>query len=177
MPLPLIVSLIKDSIDISVVSGGNSANYNWFSSTKEVDRINQLRLGESILLGKNPVDRSDIKGLHTCAFRLFGEVIESKLKPSMPFGELCENSYGEIKQHSDKGLQKRIIVALGRQDVDTSDLSCKKGLNIIGSSSDHIIIEDLESKYDVGDEVTFTLSYSGLVSSMSSSYITKYYIE
>lgn len=164
------------SIDIPIVSGGNSANYNWFSLAKDIDRINQLRLGESILLGKNPVDRSTIEGLHTCAFQLFGEIIESKLKPSMPFGNLCENAYGETKKYSDQGSQKRLIVALGRQDVDTSGLSCGVGLNIIGSSSDHIVIEDVNSHYSVGDEVTFNLSYSALVSAMSSPYISKHYI-
>ena len=38
-----------------VVSAGNSANLEWLRSTEHVGRINNLRLGESILLGRDPL--------------------------------------------------------------------------------------------------------------------------
>ena len=166
----------KFSIKIPVVSGGNSANYNWFVSSDGVGRINQLRVGESILLGTNPVDRSAIEGLHTQAFCLFGEVIEARVKGSLSSQNISQNAFGEVNLLVDRGLQKRIVVALGRQDVEVQGLICEKGLNIVGASSDHIVIEDCSGGYRTGDEVMFNLSYSGLISAMSSSYIKKVYI-
>ena len=68
-------------IDLKIISGGNSANYDWFKSSQNVGRINNLRVGESILLGCETVGRKAIPGLHTGAFQLIAEVIESKKKP------------------------------------------------------------------------------------------------
>jgi predicted amino acid racemase len=39
------------NMELEFVSGGNSANYDWFMSTNEMGRINNMRLGESIYLG------------------------------------------------------------------------------------------------------------------------------
>ncbi len=43
--LSLIVKDIREKFNLTleVVSGGNSANYNWFISTKDVREINNLR--------------------------------------------------------------------------------------------------------------------------------------
>ena len=76
----------KFGISLDFVSGGNSANYDWFMSTKNVGRINNLRIGESIFLGRETLHRKPIPGLFTDAFTLVAEVIESKLKPSLPYG-------------------------------------------------------------------------------------------
>ena len=46
----------------------------------DVGRVNDLRLGEAILLGREPLDRQPIDGLHTDAFTLVAEVIESKVE-------------------------------------------------------------------------------------------------
>ncbi|TET92788.1 MAG: alanine/ornithine racemase family PLP-dependent enzyme, partial [Desulfobacteraceae bacterium] len=45
------------NLTLEFVSGGNSANYNWFISTEDVGRINNLRLGESIYLGRETLYR------------------------------------------------------------------------------------------------------------------------
>ncbi len=66
------------SIKLAIISGGNSANYEWYESVKTVGRINNLRLGESILLGRETINRNAIADLYTNAFQLVAEVIESK---------------------------------------------------------------------------------------------------
>ena len=48
-------------------------------STKDVGRINNLRIGESVFLGREPLNREQIPGLFTDAFTLVAEVIELKL--------------------------------------------------------------------------------------------------
>ncbi len=93
----------KYELKLKYVSGGNSANYNWYISTKHIGRINNLRLGESILLGRETLYRKPIPGLFTDAFTLQAEVIESKIKPSLPYGNVCQDAFGNIPEFQDSG--------------------------------------------------------------------------
>ena len=101
-------------IDLKIVSGGNLANYEWYNCAQNVDRINNLRLGESILLGCETVHRKAISGLHTNAFRLVAEVIESKNKPSLPFGEICQDAFGNVPQFQDRGVRSKSYCCFGK---------------------------------------------------------------
>ncbi|MGB3494413.1 MAG: alanine/ornithine racemase family PLP-dependent enzyme [Elainellaceae cyanobacterium] len=163
-------------IHLEIVSGGNSANYEWYEAAQKVGRINNLRLGESILLGDETVNRKAIPGLHTNAFKLIAEVIESKEKPSLPFGEICQNAFGNVPTFVDRGIRRRVIIALGRQDVLVSGLKPNKELEILGSSSDHVVLDSHHWDCRVGSEVKFSLDYGGLLSAMTSPFIAKQFI-
>jgi ornithine racemase len=160
-------------IHLGIISGGNSANYEWYEAAQGVGRINNLRLGESILLGCETVSRKIIPGLHTQAFQLFAEVIESKSKPSLPFGEICQDAFGNVPVFQDRGTHQRAIVALGRQDILVSGLKSNSSLEILGSSSDHTIIASQNPNLQVGDEVRFNLDYGSLLTAMTSPFIKK----
>lgn len=163
-------------MNLDIISGGNSANYEWYQSTQDVGRVNNLRLGESILLGRETVGRKAVLGLHTRAFKLVAEVIESKQKPSLPFGEICQDAFGNVPRFQDRGLLQRVIIALGRQDILISGLKSDQDLEILGSSSDHIILNGKNHPLRVGDEVNFNLDYGGLLSAMTSPFIKKQFV-
>ncbi len=160
-------------LDLDIISGGNSANYEWSHSSKTIGRINNLRIGESILLGCETLHRQRILGLHNNAFQLVAEVIESKLKPSLPYGESCQDSFGNVPSYEDRGIRPRVIIALGRQDVLATGLKSNNNLEILGSSSDHMILDGENHRLQVGDEVNFTLDYGGLLAAMTSPFIRK----
>lgn len=160
-------------IDLKIISGGNSANYEWFKSSQNVGRINNLRVGESILLGRETVGRKAIPGLHNCAFQLIAEIIESKKKPSLPFGELCQDAFGNVPNFVDRGVRQRVIIALGEQDTPFSGLKSNDNLRIIGSSSDHIILDGENHNLEVGDEIKFSLDYNGLLAAMTSPFVAR----
>lgn len=164
-------------IDLEIISGGNSANHEWYKSTQKVERINNLRLGESILLGCETINRKAIPGLHTSAFKLIAEVIESKEKPSLPFGEIGQNAFGTVPVFLDRGIRRRVIIALGRQDILISSLRPNNALEILGSSSDHVVLDSNNYDCKVGSEVKFNLDYGGLLSVMTSPFIAKQFIE
>ena len=105
----------KFKLKLEFVSGENSANYDWFMSTKDVGRINNLRLGESIFLGCVTLERKTITGMFTDAFTLIAEVIESKIKPSLPYGDVYQDAFGNIPKFSDLGLMKRAMLGVGLQ--------------------------------------------------------------
>jgi ornithine racemase len=166
-------------IDLEVISGGNSANYDWYDAATDradIGRINNLRVGESILLGCEAINRKAIPGLHTTAFKLIAEVIESKDKPSLPFGEICQNAFGGIPVFIDRGIRRRVIVALGRQDVLVSSLSTNSDWEILGASSDHVVIDSNNHAVLVGSEVRFGLDYGGLLAAMTSPFVQKHFV-
>ncbi|OMH39290.1 alanine/ornithine racemase family PLP-dependent enzyme [Motiliproteus sp. MSK22-1] len=160
-------------ISLEIVSGGNSANLNWGFSGADTGRINNLRLGESILLGCEPLHRQPIEGLYTDAITLVAEVIESKVKPSQPWGEIGQNAFGEKVPMVDRGNIAQAILAIGRQDVDPDGLESHLGIDIIGASSDHLIMDCGDHFLPVGAEVRFQLNYSAMVRAMTSPFVTK----
>ena len=165
----------KFGLTLEFVSGGNSANYDWFISTKNVGKINNLRLGESIFLGCETLERKTIDGLFTDVFTLIAEVIESKTKPSMPYGDIGQDAFGNIPKFPGLGLMRRAILGVGLQDVLVSGLTPLSNIDILGASSDHIIINAKQSEIKVGDTIKFNLNYGALLSAMTSPYIIKIY--
>lgn len=165
----------KFNVELEFVSGGNSANYDWLMSTKDTGRINNLRLGESIYLGCETIHRKPIPGLFTDAFQLVAEVIESKVKPSKPYGEICQDAFGNVPEFRDRGERRRIILNVGLQDVPVAGLRPCSDITILGASSDHVIIDANKLDVKVGDEVKFNLNYGALLSSMTSPYVLKSY--
>ena len=163
----------KYELQLEYVSGGNSANYNWYMSTKNIGRINNLRLGESILLGCETLHRKPIPGLFTDAFTLQTEVIESKIKPSLPYGNVCQDAFGNIPEFQDSGEIRRAILGIGLQDVAVSGLTPRMDIQVLGASSDHIIIDAKKMELIVGQIVEFDLNYAALLSAMTSSYVNK----
>ena len=174
-----LVDLLKKEFhfDLEIISGGNSANFEWFKSSQDVGRVNNFRLGESILLGCETVGRKVIPGLHTGAFQLIAEVIESKRKASVPLGEICQDAFGNVPGFLDRGDHQRVIIALGRQDVQVSNLKSNNKLKMIGSSSDHIILDGENHNLEVGDEIRFSLDYSGLLATMTSPFVIKQFTD
>jgi len=173
------LSALADSIEaelglrLEIVSGGNSANLGWALGGADIRRINQLRLGESILLGRDPLDRGAIDGLHTNAFTLVGEVIEAKDKPSAPRGTSARTAFGPRAPRLDRGTIAQVIVALGEQDTDPAGLEPPAGLTVLGASSDHLVLDAGGHRLVAGDEISFGLDYSALVRAMTSPFVSR----
>ncbi len=173
------LSALADALDarfgtvLEIVSGGNSANLRWALSGADTGRINDLRLGESILLGRETLQRQPIDGLYNDAVTLVAEVIEAKVKPSLPWGEIAQTAFGEEPPAVDRGPISQAILAIGRQDVDPDGLDGPTGIQVVGASSDHLIVDSGSLALSVGAEVTFQLNYSALVRAMTSPFVTK----
>jgi len=160
-------------IHLDIVSGGNSANIDWAFNCTDPGRINNLRLGESILLGCETLHRRPLEGLYSDAITLFVEVIESKMKPSRPWGTITQNAFGETPLARDGGYIAQAILAIGRQDIDSHGLIPVPGIVILDASSDHLIVQSDGSKLTVGTELPFQLNYSALTRAMTSPFVTK----
>lgn len=159
-------------VPLPVVSGGNSANLSWVLGGGAVGRINQLRLGEALLLGCEPLERRPIDGLRTDAFALVAEVVESKVKPSQPWGGLAQTAFGERPVVGGVGNVIQTIVALGRQDVDPAGLVPPDGTTIVASSSDHLVLES-DRVLRPGSELVFQPGYAALLRAMTSPFVAR----
>lgn len=161
-------------IALPVVSGGNSANLPWLLAPgSDVGRITDLRLGESILLGREPLHRTPIEGLHLDAFTLVGEVIEAGPKPSLGWGTVAQAAFGATTASPDRGTTTRVLVALGRQDVDPDGLVPPAGFTVLGASSDHLVLDAGVAAVAVGTELRFGLDYSALLRAATSPFVER----
>ncbi|GMQ64377.1 ornithine racemase Orr [Vallitalea maricola] len=169
----------KYKLNLKVVSGGNSSSLHLIEAGDMPKGINQLRLGESIVLGRETAYGNTIEDTYQDAMTLQCEIIELQDKPSVPIGTIGMDAFGNVPSFNDKGIRKRAICAIGRQDVDPTDiLPGDKNIEIIGSSSDHLILDvtDSNENYTVGSILRFSLKYGSVLSLFTSEYVKKIYV-
>lgn len=164
-------------ITLDIISGGNSSSIDIMTNGDMPSEINNLRLGESLVLGRETAYGDFVDGTYDDVFVLETDIIELKTKPSVPIGQIGMNAFGKVPTFEDKGDTRRAIIAVGKQDVDYKELIPFDTIKPLGSSSDHIILDVSESYgvLEVGDFVQFRLTYSSILSLMTSKYIVKYY--
>lgn len=166
----------KYRLSIEYISGGNSSSYYMVKEETMVEGINNLRLGEIMLLGRETAYGENLPELNQDVFVLKGELIEVKNKPSVPVGEIGVDSFGNIPTYEDRGIIKRGIVGFGRQDINPDGIFPVDGdIDVIGGSSDHTILDlsNSDIDYKVGDKIEFLVDYGCLLRAMTSDYIKK----
>jgi len=170
----------RAGIKLEIVSGGGTSSLRLIEAGEMPKGINQLRIGEGILLGTDTTHDNIIPWLHQDAFVLRAEVIEVKTKPSVPIGELGHDAFGNTPVFEDNGMRKRAIVSLGRQDVNVEGVfPLNTKMHILGASSDHLIVDvtDADENIKVGGQISFKLNYQGLLFLSNSKYVKKVYIK
>lgn len=168
----------KFDIKLQMISGGNSSSIYLIGRKELPEGINNLRVGEAFLLGGETAYSQKLEGFYDDAFTLEAEIVELKEKQSVPIGETGVDAFGNKPVYEDRGIIKRAIIAVGRQDVDPDALHpTDSKIDILGASSDHLILDISKSdmKYKVGDIVNFKLSYSSLLRATTSGYVDRVY--
>ncbi|MDR0488200.1 MAG: alanine racemase [Propionibacteriaceae bacterium] len=165
-------------VTLEVISGGNSSSLVSLIQGKHPSRINHLRIGEAILLGTLACFVDPFEGARLDAFTVDAPIFEVKDKPSMPWGERSPRGVPIVDDPTlvDRGVRRRALVALGKQDMRAEYLvPCDPSLIIYGDTSDCLIVDVTDSKrdYHLGDIVRFRPKYQALVSAMNSPYVDK----
>ncbi|GCD09667.1 ornithine racemase Orr [Clostridium tagluense] len=166
------------NISLPLISGGNSSSLHMVINNTMPKEITQLRIGESILLGRETAYGKPVANCYEDAFILKGEVVEIKNKPTIPTGKIGVDAFGNIPHFEDLGIRKRAIIAVGRQDIRLEGLvPVDSDITVFGASSDHLIIDitDCKKELSVGDVVDFNVDYGCLMAAMTSPYVEKYY--
>ncbi|MGL5346829.1 MAG: alanine racemase [Peptostreptococcaceae bacterium] len=179
-----VAEIIEEKIEreLDVVSGGATTTIPLIFENKIPKKINNLRVGEAMLIGRDLVDYwgyNEAK-LHTDTLRLKAEIIELKQKPTYPIGEMFIDAFGNKRTYQDRGIKTRAILGIGKLDFVCEDtlIPLIKGIEIIGSSSDHLIVEiDSETtNFKVGDIIDFGMYYPNALYLSASNYVSKVYI-
>ena len=163
---------------LDIISGGATSSYPLVMEGAMPERINHLRIGEGILLAYDlkEIWGLDMDDMYQDVFTLSAEVIEVRDKPTHPVGEIFIDCFGRQPEYENRGIRKRALVAIGKLDFALNDKIFPRlpGAEVIGSSSDHCIldIEDCRSDIAVGDIIEFDLSYPSLMYLTGSRYTT-----
>ncbi len=169
----------KFGIRLEMISGGNSSSIYLVGKNELPEAINNLRLGEAFLLGNDTAYGTKLPGTVSDALILEAQIIELKSKRSLPIGETGVDAFGQKPYYEDRGIIKRAILAIGKQDADPdSMILTDEKIDILGASSDHLILDVSKSNtnYKVGDVVKFRLGYSGMLKCATSRYVEREYL-
>ncbi len=151
----------KFKLRLEVISGGNSSAWKIACLGEIPKEINQLRIGEAILLGQETLFYEPIEDTFQDAFMIQAEILEIAEKPI------------------NGRKEKRAVLALGRQDVNCGKLKpIDKGIEVLKISSDHLVVSlnNLRREIRVGDIIEFIPDYFALLAAMSSRFVSKVYV-
>ncbi|MFC2248478.1 alanine racemase [Labrys portucalensis] len=159
------------------VSGGNSSSLPLLLAGGMPAGVNNLRIGEAILQGgRDTFLEQPWEALDRDAFELTGELLEVKVKPSMPIGKSGIDAFGNVPVFIDEGDRLRGIANIGREDVIAEGLMpTRAGVRVLGASSDHLVLDltEADPPLKVGEDVSFRLNYGALLTVMTSEYVEK----
>lgn len=166
---------------LEIVSGGATSSIPLLLEGKMPAGINNLRIGEGIITNRDLPEywNVPVPGLEQSTFILKAQIVEIKDKPSHPIGEIFIDAFGNRPAYKDRGIRRRAILAVGKQDMcDPSKLvPLTQGVEIVGASSDHLIVdvENCKAPIAVGDILSFGMFYSPMLFLTGSSSISKIY--
>jgi predicted amino acid racemase len=169
---------VEQALDMrfQVVSGGHTASLALIERGEMPARVNQLRIGEGMLLGVDSAGSWPLPVPYLDAFRVSAEVVEIDVKPSMPEGTITIDGFGRTPHWEDLGLRRRAILAIGEQDMRMDALQpLRPGVSMVGASSDHLVVDVTEADPPVGlgDELAFEPAYGAVATAMAAYGVTK----
>lgn len=152
---------------LDIISTGGTANIELLLSGGVPSRVNDLRMGISLITKAEYAWAADFEGRKD-GFRLRAEIVELREKPTMPQGEHGFAALNDVRKYVDLGIRKRAIVALGKQDFGSSEENIRPvdpRIRIWGSSSDHTMLDvhDCGDDYAAGDIVEFRVNYPAVM--------------
>ncbi len=157
------------SAKLSIVSGGKTDHVDLILRGDMPTRVNQLRIGHGILLGPALPETPLPFDFHP-VFNVVAEVIELKVKPSLPEGPIAVDAFGRVPEWEDIGVRQRALLAMGEQDLHIGSLQPRRpGAFIVGASSDHLVVDvtDADPPVKLGDEMAFLPAYAAVATAMA----------
>ena len=161
---------------LAMVSGGNSSSIYLVGKGELPEKINNLRLGEAFLLGNDTAYGERLEGTVDDALVVEAQIVELKEKPSLPIGEVGVDAFGQKPYYEDRGIIKRAIIGIGQQDMTADSMyPLDDRIDVLGASSDHMLLDVTKADYKVGDIVSFKLGYGSVLKAATSEYVAKEY--
>jgi len=163
-------------IHLDVISNGHTSDLELIDRGMMPARVNQVRIGEAILLGVNCNPEYPISLPHQDAFEVIAEVIEVRTKPTKPDGKIGQDAFGRVHRWKDLGPRRRAILAVGEQDLRLEGLRpIRSGITTVGGSSDHLVVDVTNANpvVKLGEEIKFIAKYPAVATAMANLNVTK----
>lgn len=163
-------------VKLDCISGANSSALNLIAAGRMPARVNQARIGEAILLGRETTQRAPWPGTFQDAFSLHAAILELKKKPSAPVGARSQDAFGHLAAFENHGEIERALVNIGREEISIEGLApADARLKVLGASSSYLVVDTSAAAggFKVGDELKFALNYGALLTAMTSEYVKK----
>jgi len=169
---------LKENFGIApeIVSLGGSVVLDWMDKHGLPSSVNQIRIGEPLLLGTLSGANRAYKTLHSDALEFEAAIVEMKRKPSFPAGEKAGDAFGVHHEPEDRGIRTRAILDFGVVDTDpTSLIATVPGLSMITSNSDYTVVDitECDHRFHVGDSIKFGLTYKSMLQCFTSGQLQK----
>lgn len=150
-------------VEEPVVSCGNSSSMKLLTenSFPIPPEITQFRMGEAVMLGRDPSDNTLIPGFAYDAFTLAVPLIEVFEKPVDAFP------------------MRRGVLCIGKQDLHLDYLyPLDERVRLLGGCSDECVADlSAAPEYKAGDVLKFGLEYNALMTLFAGGFFCKEYIE
>lgn len=149
-------------IESPILSGGTSSSVSLLTNDAFIPaEISQIRMGEAIMLGRDPADNTFIKGYNTDVFTLEVPIIEV-----------------QNKTLTDGSKMLRGVLAIGKQDLQTDRIiPYDEKIKILGACSDECVIDLSDApEYKSGDTIKFMMEYGALMTAFAGQFINKIYV-
>ncbi|MDI6800235.1 MAG: alanine racemase [Actinomycetota bacterium] len=151
---------IEDKLDLKLdfISGGSSSLWGLIEAGGAMAGINQVRIGEAILLGQETARFKPIEGAHLDAFAIFSEVLE-----------VSDKRRGGT-------WVKQAVLSLGKQHIGAGMLKPQFIGRILQMGADHLVVDISEmDKLSAGDILKFIPGYYALSAACASPLVSKEY--
>ena len=161
----------QSGIPVKTVSIGGSVFLEWLKTNHLPDKINQIRLGEAVLLGNIPTIDKKHKDLYDDGFILRSDVLETSEKRVDYSDNLGKDALGNKHEFKYTGMRKRAIMNFGISATYPLGLQpLADGLDIVSVNSNYTIIDFTNSQVNLkpGDFVDFKMNYLSLLQSFVS---------
>lgn len=167
----------KTGEKMQIVSVGGTVALKMVEEGEMPEGISNIRIGEAITIGMDTSGMERlIEGTYQDAFTLFVEIVELKEKTSVPIGRLGYDAFTGVPKFVDKGIRKRAICGIGKQDLFLEALvPLLPDVEVLGASSDHLLLDvtDCPLELEVGSEVSFGITWANMLRLTTSPYVAK----
>lgn len=173
---------IESELDIEVktVSVGGSVLLKWMQHKHLPNRINNIRLGESVFLGTIPTINQTHPDLDTRVVTFRSDILEIREKRVTPHQLRGKDALGSQPRFTHRGLRKHAILNFGICDTYPSGLTpLIPGMEIISVNSNYTLtdITDCRHRFKIGNFVDFTMNYQAFLQSFISPFTRIHYQE
>ena len=162
-----------------VVSVGGSVMLDWMQHHELPRRVNQIRLGEVMLLGNIPGVNEKHANLHDDVFIFRTDVLE--VKDKLIQKPVCQgkDALGYDPKITCSGIRKRALLNFGISNTDPSGLETElANCEIVAYNSNYTIVDcsDCDTDLKPGDVLEFKMNYRSLLQSCISPFVTVTFI-